>query len=365
MAIIYLHIGLPKTGTTAIQHFLRNNNDVLKEHGICYPDFGLTYSEISPYRNGHFVCQYFKGKNIPIYESVLPQLEELGKAFDKIILSDEAIWRRGENQPELWKKLRDDFKKRNLRLCIIVYLRRQDRFLLSYYRQRVKGRHTDLSFRDYLCESEEIYPLDYYSYMNMLSDILGRENLFIRVYEKEQFHGNLKTLHSDFLDIFGLSPEDGFTVQQEELNKSLDDPHFELRRLLNSVSPEITTDPLLIQSFSENAKNSLHDDSVKTSFFPPGEQSAYLERFAETNSRLAREYLGRDNGILFYDDSDQELPLYKVDTEALLQETIRFYARAFRTLELELNQIKEKRTLFPRLKKIIRRIGHQDTRPVS
>lgn len=39
MATVYLHIGMPKTGTTFIQKTLRKNNGILKKQGYIYPDF--------------------------------------------------------------------------------------------------------------------------------------------------------------------------------------------------------------------------------------------------------------------------------------------------------------------------------------
>lgn len=35
--ILLIHIGMPKTGTTALQNFLLVNNDKLEKYGWCYP----------------------------------------------------------------------------------------------------------------------------------------------------------------------------------------------------------------------------------------------------------------------------------------------------------------------------------------
>ena len=37
MSTIYLCIGTMKTGTTALQNFMRANQKVLDEQGFCYP----------------------------------------------------------------------------------------------------------------------------------------------------------------------------------------------------------------------------------------------------------------------------------------------------------------------------------------
>ena len=55
MPTLYLHIGTPKTGTTALQNFLPANEEVLEQHGICYPDFGFRYTGLGVHRNGHFL----------------------------------------------------------------------------------------------------------------------------------------------------------------------------------------------------------------------------------------------------------------------------------------------------------------------
>jgi hypothetical protein len=36
--VAYIHIGLPKTGSTSLQAFFRANRDILDERGIIYPD---------------------------------------------------------------------------------------------------------------------------------------------------------------------------------------------------------------------------------------------------------------------------------------------------------------------------------------
>ena len=42
MTTVYLHIGFPKTGTSAIQNFFRKNSGELRRNKVLYPDSGLT-----------------------------------------------------------------------------------------------------------------------------------------------------------------------------------------------------------------------------------------------------------------------------------------------------------------------------------
>jgi hypothetical protein len=63
MTTLYLHIGMPKTGTTAIQNFLTDNAEALKKYGICYPDLGFRYPSIGIPRNAHFLIAPYIDEN--------------------------------------------------------------------------------------------------------------------------------------------------------------------------------------------------------------------------------------------------------------------------------------------------------------
>lgn len=353
MATVYLHIGLPKTGSTAIQRLLCDNRELLESRSICFPDFGYRYPVASFRRNGHFLIanlgsetQRFREYNLPpdLYEDGMRKLEEVSKKFDTIILSDEGIWRNGFFQKDFWENLKEHMDAIGLEVRIIVYLRRQDLWLESYWAQSVKEGGTRLNFHDHIKYMEDLgYPLDYYAYMSRLASLFGKENLYIRVMEREQFHGEEHSLLSDFLDILGLSLSDGFTVQREVANTRLEGSYLEMRRVLNGL-PEYHTfkHPLLFNIKMIQLDNPFGYDFKGYSFFGPGEQAAYRESFAESNQRLAREFLGREDGILFYEEPS-DLPEMEVSDSDLLRDTILVYGRMIDIL-LQKNQ-KQKESL--------------------
>lgn len=350
MAAVYLHIGLPKTGTTAVQNFLWENRSILEKNSICYPNFDVRYPHVKFLRNAHFLISSCKKAELggqlvtdAAYTRLLDQIAGLGTRFDRIFLSEEAIWSAKWDQPVFWGKLKTDLNERGLSLRIIVYLRRQDNFVQSLYRQKVRARLTGLSFHEFLNTYLKTYPLDYYSYIRELADMLGRDSLIIRVYEKEQYRGEEHNLFSDFLDIFGLSVSDGFAIGQADLNLPLDGSKHELRRLLNAAQDPRAGHTILTQSFRDvvSGTRSKETNYKDVSFFRPGEQSAYLESFAESNSRTAREFLGREDGILFQDSENITLPEYRVDSDALLQDTVLLYARSILRLEEECNMLRK------------------------
>ena len=108
---LYIHIGTPKTGTTALQGFLAKNRKTLQEHGAVFPDFGLVYKGVAKNRNAHFLVATkdpFRAKEMGVCMKILKQQAAL---YPKILISDESIWTfYGHPDVEtapFWKKLKE------------------------------------------------------------------------------------------------------------------------------------------------------------------------------------------------------------------------------------------------------------------
>lgn len=350
MATVYLHIGTPKTGTTALQNFLSDNNKVLNKYGICYPDFGFRYSQIGILRNAHFLLTSYVDENGQRsrekpgkdYESGLDKIADLAQTYDKIIISDEAIWRGSSNRDDFWTKLKYDLWKRSLDIKIIVYLRRQDLWVPSFWGQKIK-KGSLLHFQEYLQYMKEVdYPTDYFEYMEMLSSVFGEESLIIRVYEKGQYHGEQHTLISDFLDIFGLSLGDEFCIKQDLYNLSLKGNYAEIRRILNELPGFYENDHILKRSIWDTQRINPEPELAEYyTWNTPEEQRAYLAAFADSNERLARKYLHREDGVLFYDPV-KDYPERQPDEQSLNRDLFLVYGRAVQLLEQELEQQNQK-----------------------
>lgn len=370
MSTVYLHIGTPKTGTTAIQQFLLLNRDELGRHGLCYPDFGFRYPGVGQYRNGHFLIAteaydlidrtdtehgIFPKQARMDYEQGLSMLKECADTYDKIILTDEAIYNRSRKmEGDFYKTLKEDLAALGMQLKIIVYIRRQDLFVQSHWAQRVKmGSRND--FHEYL-NSDFItdYPLDYFSYISSVADSIGRDSLIVRPYERNQFEGEGHTIQSDFLSVFGLKISDGFQLNDAPCNTRMEEEYLELQRVVNAF-PEM-------QRLSK--KNPFRHNVLRGSYFKPKEHRLFLEQYFASNSALAKEYLGREDGILFYDEV-RPLPDYVLQEHGLSQDTAIVYGRAINSLvrrnerlEQELKDLRKQvnSSFFIRLERKIKKI---------
>lgn len=293
MATLYMHIGSSKTGTSAIQIFLGENMKALEEQGIAFPIFDIQYPTIRKQRNAHFMVDKTEEQDAN-YEHILEQIKELAAKNERIILTDESIW----NNPKNVKRFSKDMKEAGIELKLVVYLRRQDLYLQSQWAQNVKENMT-IDFYNYTKQFR--IKMNYYEQLCKLRDIVGAENLLVRPYEKQQFaEGNLLI---DFMKTVGIEKTDAFVFQEKADNLSLSGIYLETKRMLNRNEAFATRAnfivPYLYQVMEMNDDVQFYSANK---FFTYDQQMEFLSQYLEGNEMVAREFLGREDGVMFYDE---------------------------------------------------------------
>ncbi len=368
MTTIYLCIGTMKTGTTAIQSFLRNNPLPLKEQGFCYPSMDAAVNN----RNGHFLIfqseeedpQKKEAEYRHVREIGYHKLQALAKEYPNIILSEELIWHHFHKHKDFWKNVIGELDKIGCQLKVIVYLRRQDQLIQSLWKQGVKsGAKLTCSFEDYIRTKRYAYfPLDYYSQLQKIESSVGKENMFVRVYENGQYEGSAHTLISDFMHIIGLQMTEGFVQKDAVKNPSLNGNFIEMKRIMNGL-PEyrhisnFVERPMVTACVYQQGRS----ENIKESLFTYEEQIKFLGQYAESNCKVAKEFLGREDGILFREPIE-ELPVYNVDHNMIYEDLLIFMMEMFcaqqhkiEHLEAKLQAQKRRSFLF-RIKKRLKKI---------
>ena len=229
MKTLHVHIGTPKTGTTSIQNFCVDNEKLLEMQGYCYPLFPYSYKSVAKVRNGHFLFGMItdengtrdKEKEAANYKGGMQKLHELFRTYDNIILSDEDIWRHmDQTKKTLMAELKEEADKSGFALHIIVYLRRQDKFMSSLWNQQIKqGTLTQYTFDEYYAQVNREVRLDYYGKLEHLSSIVGKENITVRRFESNRFEGG--NIYADFLSAIGLTLTGEYNIKQDILNTGL------------------------------------------------------------------------------------------------------------------------------------------------
>ncbi len=310
MSTIYLHAGTPKTGTTAIQTFCAENRKVLKEQGVCYPNLGFRFPGIGVNRNGHFlVRKETDDQKKRLYEQEdanrqkgFARIEKLLEQYPNVVLSDEQYWNNKELTTKKLKEYKEIFHQMGADTKLIVYLRRQDLLIQSYWAQQVKEGMT-LSFQEYIQSGKyKYFKLDYYKRLKTFADALGKENIIIRVYEKQQYYGEKPSILADFLHIFGLELTDEYKDPERVVNTSLEGMCLELKRILNHMPVYKTKMNFLVGYLRDVQEERVGKTGyTKSKYFSRQEQADFMEQYEEGNAAIAREYLGREDGRLFYD----------------------------------------------------------------
>ena len=206
--IIYIHIGTPKTGTSAIQRFLFENKTLLAQKDIFYPTVGRYNLTDEFIINGSLL---FDKK----------QCEETLNIFSKnqfstMILSEELLflYLRSENcfanaDNVLWELLS------NYEVKIIVYLRRSAEYLTSQWQQDVK-QTSKQTFEEYLETTNYAESLEA---IDDLSLRVGLDNMIVKTYEPTRWLNN--DLIDDFLNIMDIEKSNEFLLLKSRQNVGL------------------------------------------------------------------------------------------------------------------------------------------------
>ena len=288
---LYLHIGYPKTATSALQTFLWLNRSVLLKQGVLYPEkagiVDVAHHEFA------WCLQDRNTDRTKTFKDYWAEVHEESGA-DKahtVILSTEDFCRR---QPlrEL-KRIQEVTKGWDVK--VIVYLRRQDAWAESAYRQVVRGQPTRVSHPiSFWIQSPLTARLDYREVLNSWAQGFSAENILVRVFEKQQLPNGI---FADFLETIGLKMNDGYRLPRKDVvNSSLSAEATEFLRQINTLPLTDTQHRKLTTALLHISPQT---ESEKVFFMSPKERRDLLELYDPANSEIARTYLNREDGKLF------------------------------------------------------------------
>lgn len=287
-----LHIGMGKTGTTVLQKFFWNNRELLEQRGIVYPSSGAVdhaHHLLSPHIP-HYMRERWEFRNVQQWTTQLAELDQ-----PQVLLSSEIMI--SATPAEIRRYF--EVVCQHYRPRVVVYLRRQDHMIASLYNQLVKSGRQKRPLEAIL--PTQIRKQDYIHRLKPWEHVLGSEALLVRPYEHEQLYAG--DVRSDFMHhVFDMEIDDGFEMAEEDPNPGYPLEILDFKRCLNWVVQER---PLhrrcneLLQAYAAREP----EVTVAVSGAPgtldvPGRRQV-LDAVAESNARIAREYLGREDGRLF------------------------------------------------------------------
>ena len=350
---LYLHLGTPKTATTAIQLFLHDNRDQLRTLGYDFPDTRSDfrkdkgYAQInnaeSAYANGNIImdaqaltayrqgpeafedilryvfpdiAEYYReviGGNETDFDALIDYIKEKLE-YRHVIISSENLW-----------TFKYDFLERFVQefgdaVEVVVYLRRQDKYVESMWNEVIKlGVVSDI-VEDYLffmlSEENDNHGIRYKTRLQKICRILGKDHITVRLYEDNAFKRD-GGIHFDFLRSIGIEPDKyEWAKPKRGVNERLSGPAVNLKRIFNeylhqkvdSKGEILDQKPDHIRKFNRIFYR-LSSEYIKTlpdkDFYLPSSYRMRMEKmFAGDNAYIAEEFLGKKPGEPLFEDND-------------------------------------------------------------
>ena len=319
------------------------------------------YPMVSPNRNAHFLVGKIMNadgsadmeKTKEIEKQSFELLEQAFQRTDRVILSDEAIWNtyKGDH-PECLEKIGAFCERHGIALKLIVYLRRQDQYLESYWKQQLRRKGVTWKWGRMVKQTPHYIVLDYYHHLQVLAGFAGKENIIVQPY----YEGNFD-LCSDFLRVLGITDTDAFEPLESKVNLSLNNNYAEIKRILNGLLSDEPSRWNREQCWLEKLVvdcSRTEKKQYESSMFSVEERQKFMERFDEINQRIAREYMGQET--LFDARPEKELPEWKKDNDLQYEDTILFFGKALLDLKREQDLQRQRLQELEGKKNILRRI---------
>jgi hypothetical protein len=334
---IYLHIGVPKTGTSALQEAGDVFREQLAREGICYPRTpGLrnhvllavyasddarnstvlprivsrlagrgALDESSPAdlstgttsrERPRDVVDGFDDEAYSSFRESFPELlktEIVESGCQKVVLSNEQLsW---QLKPPEVQRLADLLRSISSDIRVVVYLRRQDELALSLHSMAIKQGYMHPNLK--LGERNPKY--NYALLLKSWARVFGKEALIVKVYEKARLKSN--DILDDFASVIGYTRGESVQFPFRRSGRRLDAVTLKFLREFNRHVP----------TFIDSSWNPLRDhvgdtlEAISSESNPVGWSGDPLDevvrRFAESNAQVAREYLNIEDGKLFSD----------------------------------------------------------------
>lgn len=285
---LYLHIGLPKTGTSSIQQFFELNRTLLQDNGYLYPQTGIAKG------SGHArIAEEVKNNKKQVLKYLKKELNN--SKCDKFVISSENFFAFEEAAiKRLYRQLY------RYRVYVIVYLRRQDARVESGYLQVLRDAEFRFSgsiedYLDFLLK----YPrrIDYYEFLKPWAAVFGKDSVIVKVYEEESGTHNLIP---GFMATCGITPAERYKFIDKYSNPAFKPGINRILRLINKLpitkkTHSIITGILNVLSARFIGFGTISEHKLLTE----ERRSEILSYFEESNKKVALEYLDRHGSSLF------------------------------------------------------------------
>jgi len=252
---VWLHIGMPKTGSSALQTVLFDKKKLLRSHGYLYPDFSnrkrlrardkqhVAMARMLARRAGS-TAKFPKVGGYPPQHRFVDYLAAEAPDCHSVILSTEYLFQRPGGAPGMKCISLDEGMKTltktaeytrdylaGMDVNIVVWLRRQDRWLMSMYNQTIK---TSLYREDFSKFAKNTIGVNLYSIVSIWINLFGRDR--VHCFSYDSLIAERRDIVQEFANVIGIDAallSDDRDDVQKQRNAGLSLEALELKRMIN------------------------------------------------------------------------------------------------------------------------------------
>lgn len=300
---IFLHIGLGKTGTTSIQQFFVQNTPALEQLGILYPKTGrgksIAHHE-AVWQIGYDATLLDIPRNPYLWKRLLSEIHE--SPADNIVISSECFYAHYflTNEIKQLQELLSGFLVK-----IIVYLRRQDTHLLSWYKEEFKSRDErkwPTSLEEFIEVREKIRYYEYDYYLDKWANAFGEGNIIVKLYEATAGDAHIEAFFKIILPKINI----GSLIKPSRLNESLSNRTVMVFHLLRDSLGSIpwglgiklvgVARFIILSRYFQWLLRSLPSKIFSCYIMDEKQRSSFLKYYESTNWKILSNYLTEEEG---------------------------------------------------------------------
>lgn len=291
MKKLYVHAGMPKCGTSALQVFWAQNSDELRRNGIDYLPLGdlsaATAGEITSGNAGPLARSMYPAEHTAKKGSKKSHIDELIKSIldspcEQLLISSELFMM--VPIPEL-KKFKSELDAAGIEVIYTYYVRRQDQSILSTYMQRVK-RHGYSAYPEEHVRKvyKKAEPLRYHTAAKKFEGVFGSGNVIPLCYEDCKNHPKGIIGHF-FSRIFSVVPD--WITTPEVVNVSPTPLELKFQLMANVYSPKSKFSDLLVRNSAIAGRGGVHK---KHSLIPADLVQEVMDFFSDENRKMKKDF---------------------------------------------------------------------------
>jgi len=277
MKKLYIHIGVHKTGTTSIQNqLLKYRYDLLKSNAFYIPTSGLLNSISSKREYDSILVNRVKEE---LYNQILKF-----NSISSFITSSEHLSGSAltgyDNSDLMVKMLSDITSDLGCEIKIIIYIRRQDKYVESLYSHMIEGGYS-IKFDSFISDFKDGY-YDWNRLISSYEKFFGMENILVRSYDEVI---NKTGFFKDFCSLVNIP-----IISDYRANVGSNIASVELQRICNEKLDNETAKEITKSIRRYNRSFSRGSEIPKNIFFSLNDRKKFLEKYSESNNQVCKRF---------------------------------------------------------------------------